>query len=51
MQSIMSPEDSLLPGSGFRKASMGAWLDFGLEYHRNLPDFIVLSSAFWTGGK
>ena len=39
---------SEIPG----KASMGAWLSYGLgSINRNLPDFIVLSSAFWTGGK
>ncbi len=38
---------SEIPG----KASMGAWLSYGLgTLNRNLPDFIVLSSAFWTGG-
>jgi hypothetical protein len=39
---------SEIPG----KASMGAWLSYGLgRMNRNLPDFVVLSSAFWTGGK
>lgn len=39
---------SEIPG----KASMGAWLSYGLgRMNENLPDFVVLSSAFWTGGK
>lgn len=34
------------------KASMGAWLSYGLgAMNRDLPDFIVLNSAYWTGGK
>ncbi len=34
------------------KASMGAWLSYGLgSLNRDLPDFVVLTSAFWTGGK
>lgn len=38
---------SEIPG----KASMGAWLSYGLgSMNKNLPDFIVLTSAFWTGG-
>ena len=38
---------SELPG----KASMGAWLSYGLgSMNRDLPDFVVLTSAFWTGG-
>lgn len=38
---------SEIPG----KASMGAWLSYGLgSMNRNLPDFVVLTSAFWTGG-
>lgn len=38
---------SELPG----KASMGAWLSYGLgAINRDLPDFIVLTSAYWTGG-
>ena len=38
---------SELPG----KASMGAWLSYGLgSMNKDLPDFIVLTSAFWTGG-
>ena len=38
---------SELPG----KASMGAWLSYGLgAINKDLPDFIVLNSAFWTGG-
>ncbi|MGI9239525.1 MAG: DUF1501 domain-containing protein [Verrucomicrobiales bacterium] len=33
------------------KASLGAWLSYGLgRMNENLPDFIVLNSAFWTGG-
>ncbi len=33
------------------KASMGAWLSYGLgSMNRDLPDFIVLNSAYWTGG-
>lgn len=36
-----------IPGS----ASMGAWLSYGLgRMNENLPDFVVLNSAFWTGG-
>ena len=38
---------SELPG----KASMGAWLSYGLgTMNKDLPDFVVLTSAFWTGG-
>ncbi|MEM9366765.1 MAG: DUF1501 domain-containing protein [Planctomycetota bacterium] len=38
---------SEIPG----KASLGAWLSYGLgRMNENLPDFIVLTSAFWTGG-
>jgi hypothetical protein len=38
---------SQIPG----KASLGAWLSYGLgTMNRNLPDFVVLNSAFWTGG-
>ena len=38
---------SEIPG----KASMGSWLSYGLgSMNQNLPDFVVLSSAFWTGG-
>lgn len=38
---------SEIPG----KASMGAWLSYGLgAINKDLPDFIVLTSAFWTGG-
>lgn len=34
------------------KASMGAWLSYGLgRINENLPDFVVLNSAYWTGGK
>ncbi|MEJ6568211.1 MAG: DUF1501 domain-containing protein [Akkermansiaceae bacterium] len=34
------------------KASIGAWLSYGLgRMNQNLPDFIVLNSAYWTGGK
>ncbi|MGJ8697637.1 MAG: DUF1501 domain-containing protein [Verrucomicrobiaceae bacterium] len=33
------------------KASIGAWLSYGLgRMNQNLPDFIVLNSAYWTGG-
>lgn len=39
---------SQIPG----KASLGAWLSYGLgRMNEDLPDFVVLSSAFWTGGK
>ena len=39
---------SEIPG----KASLGAWLSYGLgRINKNLPDFIVLSSAFWSGDK
>lgn len=38
---------SEIPG----RASMGAWLSYGLgAINRNLPEFIVLTSAYWTGG-
>tara|TARA_R110002072_G_scaffold273219_2_gene433699 strand:- start:11039 stop:12487 length:1449 start_codon:yes stop_codon:yes gene_type:complete len=38
---------SEIPG----KASMGSWLSYGLgSMNRDLPDFVVLTSAFWTGG-
>jgi len=38
---------SEIPG----KPSMGAWLSYGLgSMNRDLPDFIVLNSAYWTGG-
>lgn len=38
---------SEIPG----KASLGSWLSYGLgRMNENLPDFVVLSSAFWTGG-
>ncbi len=34
------------------KASIGAWLSYGLgRMNQNLRDFIVLNSAYWTGGK
>jgi len=34
------------------KASMGAWLSYGLgRLNENLPDFIVLNSAFWSGDR
>jgi len=34
------------------KASMGSWLSYGLgSMNRDLPDFVVLSSAFWSAGK
>jgi hypothetical protein len=33
------------------KASMGAWLSYGLgSMNRDLPDFVVLTSSYWTGG-
>lgn len=36
-----------LPGS----PSMGAWLNYGLgAINQNLPSFVVLPSAYWTGG-
>ncbi|MEZ6097350.1 MAG: DUF1501 domain-containing protein [Pirellulaceae bacterium] len=38
---------SEIPG----RASMGAWISYGLgSMNRDLPDFVVLTSAFWTGG-
>ncbi|MGB0582449.1 MAG: DUF1501 domain-containing protein, partial [Limisphaerales bacterium] len=38
---------SEIPG----RASMGAWLSYGLgTMNRDLPDFVVLNSAYWTGG-
>ena len=38
---------SEIPG----KASMGSWLSYGLgSMNKDLPDFVVLTSAFWTGG-
>ncbi len=37
---------SEMPG----RASMGSWLSYGLgTLNRDLPDFVVLSSAFWSG--
>ena len=37
---------SEIPGN----PSLGAWLSYGLgSLNRNLPDFIVLTSAFWSG--
>ncbi|NQZ60329.1 MAG: DUF1501 domain-containing protein, partial [Lentisphaeraceae bacterium] len=34
------------------KPSMGAWLSYGLgSMNKNLPDYVVMPSAFWTGGK
>ena len=37
---------SEIPG----KPSLGAWLSYGLgTLNKNLPDFIVLNSAFWSG--
>jgi hypothetical protein len=37
---------SEIPG----KPSLGAWLSYGLgTLNRDLPDFIVLNSAFWSG--
>ena len=33
------------------RASMGSWLSYGLgTMNKDLPDFVVLTSAFWTGG-
>ncbi|MCA9184760.1 MAG: DUF1501 domain-containing protein [Planctomycetales bacterium] len=38
---------SEIPG----RASMGAWISYGLgSMNRDLPDFVVPTSAFWTGG-
>ena len=38
---------SEIPG----RPSMGSWLSYGLgTMNRDLPDFIVLNSAYWTGG-
>ena len=37
---------SEIPG----KPSLGAWLSYGLgTLNKNLPDFVVLTSAFWSG--
>jgi hypothetical protein len=37
---------SEMPG----KASMGSWLSYGLgTLNRDLPEFVVLTSAFWSG--
>lgn len=34
------------------RASMGAWLSYGLgSMSKDLPDFIVLTSAYWSGGQ
>ena len=39
---------SEIPG----KPSMGAWLSYGLgTLNKDLPDFMVLNSAFWSGDK
>jgi hypothetical protein len=39
---------SEIPG----KPSLGAWLSYGLgTMNRDLPDFVVLNSAFWSGDK
>jgi len=39
---------SQIPG----KPSLGAWLSYGLgTLNKDLPDFIVLNSAFWSGDK
>jgi hypothetical protein len=39
---------SQIPG----KPSLGAWLSYGLgSLNQDLPDFIVLNSAFWSGDK
>ena len=33
------------------KPSMGSWLSYGLgSMNKNLPEFIVMPSAYWTGG-
>ena len=33
------------------RASMGAWISYGLgSMNQDLPEFVVLNSAFWTGG-
>ncbi len=38
---------SEIPG----RPSMGAWLSYGLgTMNRDLPEFVVLNSAYWTGG-
>ena len=38
---------SEIPG----RASMGAWISYGLgSMNQDLPDFVVLNSAYWTGG-
>lgn len=38
---------SEIPG----RASMGAWLSYGLgSLNTDLPSFVVLNSAYWTGG-
>ena len=37
---------SEIPG----KPSLGSWLSYGLgSLNKNLPDFIILNSAFWSG--
>lgn len=37
---------SEMPG----RASMGSWLSYGLgSLNKDLPDFVVLTSAFWSG--
>lgn len=34
------------------RASMGAWLSYGLgSMNKDLPDFIVLTSSYWSGGR
>ena len=34
------------------RPSMGSWLSYGLgTMNKDLPDFIVLTSAYWTGGQ
>jgi len=39
---------SEIPG----RPSLGAWLSYGLgSMNNNLPDFMVLNSAFWSGDK
>ena len=38
---------SEIPGG----ASLGSWLSYGLgRMNENLPDFVVMNSAFWSGG-
>ena len=38
---------SEIPG----RASMGAWISYGLgSMNRDLPEYVILTSAYWTGG-